>query len=189
MLIAAEDDLRTIESALHDGLQQQLAALGLELQRAARLMANEPAAARALIDEMRLQVGQAAADAAALAEAIHPHQLDAGNLAFALNAAAARASVDASVDTEHDAALAPEGALVVYRCWIDSVSSVPAGTRASVKVRERQATVAFEMTVAAELSLHTRERIRDRVETLGGSFAAAPRQEGWSVEASLPAAP
>ena len=56
---AAAADRCSIERELHDGVQQRLSALAVELQQARRLVDVHPAAAGALIDEMAGEVAEA----------------------------------------------------------------------------------------------------------------------------------
>ena len=59
LVFAADDARRSIERELHDGVQQHLIALSVSLQLASRCVESEPAAAKALLDEMGRDVQQA----------------------------------------------------------------------------------------------------------------------------------
>ena len=50
---AADADRRRIERELHDGAQQDLVGLAVKLQQVRGLVDGDPAAAGALVDEMR----------------------------------------------------------------------------------------------------------------------------------------
>ena len=56
---AADADRRAIERALHDGVQQHLVALAVDLRRLAGLVDDHPVAAKALLDELAANVRQA----------------------------------------------------------------------------------------------------------------------------------
>ena len=64
---AADADRRAIERDLHDGVQQHLVALAVDLRRLAGLIDADPVAAQALVDEMTVNVRTAMAEATALA--------------------------------------------------------------------------------------------------------------------------
>lgn len=84
---------RRVERALHDGVQQDLTALAVQLQVARAQPANDPAAAAELLDALRLEVRAALDGVRALAEDVYPPLLDAYGLASALAGAARAAGV------------------------------------------------------------------------------------------------
>ena len=75
---------RRIEAALHDGVQQDLAATVVALQLARELLDSDPAAARGLLDELAAQVEGALDRVRALAETVYPSILPARGLTDAL---------------------------------------------------------------------------------------------------------
>ena len=75
---------RRIEEALHDGVQQDLAATVVALQLARELLDSDPAAARSLLDELGAQVEGALERVRALAETVYPSILPARGLTDAL---------------------------------------------------------------------------------------------------------
>src|SRR5215471_1824669 len=75
---------RRIEAALHDGVQQDLAATVVALELARELLDSDPAAARNLLEELSAQVEGALERARALAETIYPSILPARGLTDAL---------------------------------------------------------------------------------------------------------
>src|SRR5436190_5805478 len=97
LVLAADADRRRIERELHDGAQQDLVGLAVNLQQARRLIATDPAAAAALVDEMRREVHEALDRSRALAQRIHPPQLEAGGLLAALRSAAASVRIRARI--------------------------------------------------------------------------------------------
>ena len=77
---------RRIEGALHDGVQQDLAATVVALQLARELLESDPAAARGLLEELAAQVEGALERVRALAGTIYPSILPARGLTDALRA-------------------------------------------------------------------------------------------------------
>src|SRR5581483_10094953 len=67
-----ETELRRIERDLHDGAQARLVSLGMSLGLAEQRLAQDPAAARALVAEAREGVGAALRDLRDLARGIRP---------------------------------------------------------------------------------------------------------------------
>ena len=75
---------RRIEEALHDGVQQDLAATVVALEFARELLGSDPPAARSRLDELATQVEAALDRVRALAETVYPSILPARGLTEAL---------------------------------------------------------------------------------------------------------
>ena len=168
LVVAADEERRTIEGELHDTLQQQLVALATGLQLVKQALETELPAAKALIDQLGDGVQRAVDDAARLAQAIYPPLLHAGGLGAALRAAAVSADVRASIDVPSGASYPPEIAATVYRCCLAALESADA--EATVTVRDENSAVDFEVVFDGLLSEQAAERLRDRVEALGGKL-------------------
>lgn len=89
--------LRRLERDLHDGPQQRLVRLGLDLSVAERRLADDPDAARALIGAARVQTAEALAELRALSRGIAPPILTDRGLVAALSAVTARCTVQADL--------------------------------------------------------------------------------------------
>ena len=89
--------LQRLERDLHDGPQQRLVRLGLDLSAAERRLPNDPEAARVLLAEARMQTADALAELRALSRGIAPPILIDRGLAAALAAVAARCTVPADL--------------------------------------------------------------------------------------------
>ncbi len=90
--------LRRLERDIHDGPQQRLVRLGMDLESAARRFDDDPERARPLVAEALLQSREALAELRALSRGIAPPILADRGLGAALAAAAARCPVDVSLD-------------------------------------------------------------------------------------------
>ena len=75
---------RRIEGALHDGVQQDLAATVVAIELARELLDTDPAAARSLLEELSAQVEAALERVRALAVTVYPAILPARGLTDAL---------------------------------------------------------------------------------------------------------
>jgi hypothetical protein len=75
---------RRLEEALHDGVQQDLAATVVALELARELLDSNPAAARSALEELAAQVEGALARVRALAGTVYPSILPARGLTAAL---------------------------------------------------------------------------------------------------------
>ena len=90
---AEAHSLQRLERDLHDGPQQRLVRLGMDLSVAERRLAEDPESARVLLAEARTQTAEALAELRALSRGIAPPILVDRGLAAALAAVAARCTV------------------------------------------------------------------------------------------------
>jgi GAF domain-containing protein len=97
-IVAAGDDARRrIERNLHDGTQQRLIALGLDLQR---IREGVPDEARAGMDRMANDLESILADVRELSRGLHPPLLARGGLRPSLRALARRSPIPVEIDVE-----------------------------------------------------------------------------------------
>ncbi|QGQ18261.1 sensor histidine kinase [Cellulomonas sp. JZ18] len=95
---AADAERRRIERDLHDGAQQRLVALGVELGVARRAAAHDPEAAVRALDSAHAEVKEVLAELRDLVRGVHPAVLTDRGLDAALSALAARSPVRVEVD-------------------------------------------------------------------------------------------
>jgi PAS domain S-box-containing protein len=100
---AADAARRRLERDLHDGAQQRLVELALDLRMARSRFDDAPAQARELLDAALEDLDAATRELRELARGIHPAALTEGGLAPALRALAARCSVPARLVAVPDA--------------------------------------------------------------------------------------
>jgi signal transduction histidine kinase len=117
---------------------------------------------------MGLHVQQALDETAQLARRIYPPLLEAGGLALALRSAAASLGITASIEVEADARYPHEIAAAVHWCCVESLQHAGAGVDATIAVRDEEGALAFEIVSEGDPSSAELERLRDRVEALGG---------------------
>jgi signal transduction histidine kinase len=194
LVVAADADRRRIERDLHEGVQQHLVALAVNLQLAEQLVDADRAEAKALLAEVGRDVQLALDETAQLAHRIYPPQLEAGGLAAALRSAVVSIGISASVDVAAAASYPPEVVRTVYLCCLEALESAGDRARATVTVREEQETLVFEVVAdgggsaaAGAGSDEGLDRLRDRVEALGGRLTIQPGpRESTRVSGSLP---
>jgi signal transduction histidine kinase len=95
---AETQTLRRLERDLHDGPQQRLVRLGMDISSAQRRLASDPEQAGRLLDEAYQQTQDALSEIRQLSRGIAPPILAEQGLAAAITALAARNSVPTSVD-------------------------------------------------------------------------------------------
>jgi signal transduction histidine kinase len=186
LAVAADAERRSIERALHRGVQQLLTALAANLEVAAVSIDGDPAATKRLLAEIGEDARQALEETRELAHRIYPPLLEAGGLVAALRSAAGSADVRTRIDVAAGTTCPPEIAGVVYFCCLDVLERAAAGTPLTVSVRNEEGAVAFEVVAECDVEEEGLP-LRDRVEALGGRVTIQPRSGGQiSVAGSLP---
>jgi CheY-like chemotaxis protein len=189
LVLAAAADRGRIERELHDGPQQRLVALAVELQHGRKLVAADPAAAGVLVDEIADEVREALEALRAVAHRIHPPLLEAGGLRAALRTTAAMLDVPTRVQTPERATLPPELAAAVYFSCADVLEHLRTSAKITIAVREEERAIVFEITAEgsdAATADGDLTPVRDRLEALGGrlTIESAPGHTG--ITGSLP---
>jgi Histidine kinase len=146
VLEAADAERRQTERSLHDGVQQHLVALAVNLQLARQLVDTNPAALTALLDELTRDVHEALESVRALAREIYPPLLLDLGLANALRNVAVEAGATIEVETAERFEPAAEAA--VYFCcaellWPDAHLRVWAEPGALLFAADGEATAAI----------------------------------------------
>lgn len=180
MAEVAHADRHAIERALHDGVQQHLVALAVDLRRLAGLVDHDPVAAKAVVDEMAANVRDALEETTALAQSVYPPLLEARGFASALRSAAESAGLTAVVDVQADARYPPEITAAVYWSCVEALSSASRGSQATVSVLESDGALTFEVTIAGNHPEGRLDRLHDRVEALDGRLTVDDPQDGAS---------
>jgi signal transduction histidine kinase len=176
-VLSADADRRRIERELHDGPQQHLVALAVNLQHARELVDVDPAAARTVLEEMGHHVQEALDGMQELAHRIYPPLLEAGGLGVALRSTAATLGVPARVKVAAITSCPPEVAGTVYLCCVDALEHLGAGARSpTITVHEEQRTLVFEIVdtgSAVVIAGADLASVQERVEALGGRLTIA----------------
>ena len=181
VVAAADEERRRIERDLHDGAQQHLVGLAANLGAVQRLVDEDPAEAKALLDGLQRAVQESMESFRALAHGIYPPLLEDRGLAEALVHAARSAAVPTTVQAKavgrYDAAVEA----TVYFCCLESVQNVAKhagdGARATVRVWEEGGELMFEIgDEGAGLDPTRSQRgtgltnMRDRLGAVGGEL-------------------
>ena len=98
---AGDEERRRLERNLHDGAQQRLVALGMQLRLLGPRFRTDPAAAEALVATAASELTISVDELRELALGIHPAVLDHG-LTVALESLAARSTVPTAVSVDLD---------------------------------------------------------------------------------------
>ena len=130
VLDAAEQERRRIERDLHDGAQQRLVALAMELGRAKAKFADDPDAARQLVDQAHSQAKEALSELRNLVRGVHPPVLTERGLDAALSGLAALCPVP--VEVHVDVPVRPKSSVeaVAYFVVAEALTNVAKHSRA-----------------------------------------------------------
>jgi signal transduction histidine kinase len=124
-LVAAQDDeRRKIERNLHDGAQQQLVALAVQLKLARTMVDRDPAKAAALLDTLQGSATDALEDLRDLARGIYPPLLADKGLATALEAQARKAVVPVIVEADGVGRFPADVESAVYFSCLEALQNV-----------------------------------------------------------------
>jgi signal transduction histidine kinase len=187
--------LRRLERDIHDGPQQRLVRLAMDLGRAEQQFANNPEAARATVAEALTQTRETLDELRALSRGIAPPILVDRGLQAALTALAGRCTVpvdlDAPVFERLDAIVESTAYFVVAEALTNIAKHSQAG-EASVSVQRLATgllvTVADDGVGGASLAKgHGLAGLADRVEAAGGVLSVdSPAGQGTRLTVALP---
>jgi signal transduction histidine kinase len=192
---AADRERQRVERDLHDGAQQRLVSLSLELQVARRAIGDggDPALRRS-IERAANEATQALADLRDLAVGIHPLILTESGLGPAVESLADRMSVEVAVEVDPQRyPPAIEGA--AYFLISEALANVikyASATRALVRVRREGGHLSIEIeddgVGGADPRSGTGLRgLADRLAALDGTLAiASPVGGGTQISAQIP---
>lgn len=189
---AADIERRRIERDLHDGLQQRMVALALELRAAERDGSDQAAALGRGAAELLVLLD----DVRELARGIHPAVLSEAGLGAAIRAVADRSPVPAEVMLDLSGAGTPAAQATAYFVVSEALANVAkhAAERASavwVTASDRAGSLAVVVEDdgpgGADPSGHGLSGLADRVAALDGRFVVEPRAGGGTrVAADIP---
>ena len=185
----AAEDRRRIERDLHDGVQQRLVSLAMDLGRAKEKLDTDPEGAKELVGEAHEEAKRAITEVRDLARGIHPAVLTDRGLDAALSALAARSPVpvDVRVDVaERPPASVEAAAYFVVSEALANVAKHANATRANVTVRRSgdRLTVQVEDDGVGGASLVEGSGLaglRDRVGALDGELHLLSPEGGPTV--------
>jgi signal transduction histidine kinase len=188
---------RRLERDLHEGAQQHLVALSLELQMLRARVGDDPDALR-ILDASVEKLNAALAELRELARGIHPAILTHRGLDGAIVSLIDRTHLTVDYENELDERLSPAAETAGYFVVLEALTNVleHAGvTRASVRVRREPSGMLVEVeddgAGGADPSRGSGLReLEDRIAALDGTLTvSSPAGGGTRVAARIPAQP
>jgi signal transduction histidine kinase len=193
---ATQTERQRLERDLHDGAQQRLVALSLELGLLEERFERDPEA-KAALDQTRREVTESLRELRELARGIHPAVVTGHGLAVALKTLAARAQVPVRLTVDLDGRLPERQEVAAYYVVSESLTNVAryaCASSAAVEVRYADGRLVVEVVDDGVGGADTRRGsglrgLADRVEALGGRLRVwSPEGGGTRVEAEIPCA-
>ena len=187
---------RKLERNLHDGAQQRLIALSLDLRLLEQRLGHDPDA-RASLDQARQEIALSLEELRAVARGIHPAVVSGHGLAVALESLAARAPVPVRLSVEVDGRVHERLEVAAYYVVCESLANIgkhAQATSARVHVARANGSLVVEVVDdgigGADSEDGTGIRgLADRVEALGGRLRVwTPYGGGTRVRAEMPCA-
>jgi signal transduction histidine kinase len=136
-IVASGDaERRRVERNLHDGAQQHLVALAVNLRLARDVIADDPVAGAEMLDELAGEVQETIQELRELAHGIYPPLLVDSGLVEALRAAANRNPLSVDVVAEGIGRYSSETEAAVYFCCLEALQNAAKhAADANVEVR------------------------------------------------------
>jgi signal transduction histidine kinase len=195
-IVAAGDDARRrIERDLHDGAQQRLVSLGLELRVVEASVPAQLNPLREQISHLGTTVGEIAAELQELSRGIHPANLSRGGLTPALKTLARRSAIPVELVLALDTRLPDSAEVAAYYVVAEALTNAAKHARA-MAVTVRVATEGCNLHVSiSDDGIGGADAAKgsglvgltDRVHALGGTLAISSRAgDGTTLEANIP---
>lgn len=182
IVASADAARRQIERNLHDGAQQHLVALAVNLGLAQRLVEADPGETKAMLGQLSADLKEAIQQLRDLAHGIYPPLLVDRGLGEALSAAGGRSALPTMVEATGVGRFTPEIEAAVYFCCLEALQNASkhagAGARGKIRVWQEEGGLLFEVSDdGAGFDMASRSRLgagfvnmADRVGAIGGSL-------------------
>ena len=195
IVAAADETRRRIERDLHDGTQQRLVSLGLDLRLAQSMVPAGLPGLETKLGRIAAELGGVVEDLREIARGIHPAILSEGGLGPALKTLARRAAITVELDADAIGRLPEPIEVAAYYAVSEALTNATKHAHASV--------VAVDVE-ACDGTLRLRVRddgaggvnpfggsgltgLKDRIEALGGTFTVySPAGGGTTLSCALP---
>jgi PAS domain S-box-containing protein len=195
IIAAADTARRKIERDLHDGAQQRLVALALEVRLARARLATQPDAAAPFLDHFAEELNAASAELRELARGIHPAVLTERGLAPAISALVDRAPVPVDILEVPEDRFPPAAEATAYFTVAEALTNVAKyadASHATVRLARENGALAIEVCDDGKGGARATPGsglagLADRVGALDGSLSVeSPPGEGTVLRAVLP---
>ena len=190
---AGYEERRRLERDLHDGAQQRLVSLGLQIRRMQRSLPREAGILAPALDQIVGEVGSAIGDLRQIAAGVRPARLDDG-LAAALHDLARSAPLPVDVEAPIGRVAASVEAAAYFVVCEALTNAVKHASASHVALRAERENGTLRLSVADDGVGGARARrgsglagLGDRISAHGGTLViASPRGGGTRIEVAIP---
>jgi signal transduction histidine kinase len=199
VVASGDAERRRVERNLHDGAQQHLVALAVNLRLTKDVLSEDPVAAAEMLDELGVAVQDTIRELRELAHGIYPPLLVDSGLEEALRAVANRSPLDVELVTNGIGRYGGDVEAAVYFCCLEALQN--AGKHAPsahvvVRVWEESGSLLFEVRddgpgfdVRTAQRGHGYVNMMDRLGAIGGAVRwESEIGHGTAIRGSLPVA-
>ncbi len=197
IVVTADAERRRVERDLHDGAQQHLVALAVNLRLTRDIIADDPAAGTEMLAQMAEDVQATISELRKLAHGIYPPLLADAGLAEALRAAAVRCAIPVSVDADGIGRYSQGIETAIYFCCLEAMQNAAKhAPKATARVRIWTESGGLLFSVSDDGAGFSQERARsghgfvnmaDRLGAVGGTvrWESEPGR-GATISGSIP---
>jgi signal transduction histidine kinase len=195
IVTAADETRRRIERDLHDGTQQRLVSLAIELRAAEARLPADLAEHKAVFSQAALGLAQTVEDLQEVSRGIHPAILSKGGLEPAIKTLARRSAVAVELDLKVEHRLPQQVEVAAYYIVSEALTNAAKYAQASVVRVDVQASDSVLELAVRDDGIGGADPgrgsgligLKDRVEALGGTITIAGGPgEGTSIAARIP---
>jgi signal transduction histidine kinase len=198
-IVSAQDErARALERNIHDGAQQQLVALSVQLRLAEGMVDRDPGKARELLADLQARTVETLEDLRDLARGIYPPLLADKGLPAALEAQARKSPLPVTVHPDGVGRYGPDVESAVYFCCLEALNNVAKyadAAKVEIRLAHADGQLRFEVTddgrgFETSGSGHGTglQGMADRLDAIGGmlEIRSAP-QRGTTISGRIPA--
>jgi signal transduction histidine kinase len=197
IVASADAERRRVERDLHDGAQQHLVALAVNLRLTRDLVADDPETAGLMIDQLADEVKATIQELRDLAHGIYPPLLADSGLGEALAAAGRRSPLPVTVDAQGIGRYGLEIESALYFCCLEALQNAAkhaAGADVTVRLWEESGGLLFAVTddgpgfdPARAQAGHGYTNMADRLGAIGGTVRwESAAGQGTTISGSVP---
>ena len=190
---AGYEERRRLERDLHDGAQQRLVSLGVQIRRLQRTLPRSASILSPAFDQIVNEVGAAITDLRQIASGVRPARLDDG-LAVALRDLALSSPIPVEVEVPSERVAASVEAAAYFVACEALTNAVKHASASKVAVRAARDNGSLVVSISDDGVGGAVARrgsglagLRDRVAAHGGTLEiVSPRGEGTRIEVAIP---
>jgi signal transduction histidine kinase len=197
VVASGDAERRRVERNLHDGAQQHLVALAVNLRLTKDVLSEDPSAAAEMLDELGVAVQDTIMELRELAHGIYPPLLVDSGLGEALRAVVNRSPLDVELVTTGIGRYGGDVEAAVYFCCLEALQNAgkhAASAHVVVRIWEESGSLLFEVRDdGSGFDVRTAQRghgyvnMMDRLGAIGGAVRwESEIGHGTAIRGSLP---